>query len=142
MASVQAMGAKAENMSLNKQKMRPVPSDTAVIMYTSGSTGIPKGVMISHCNLICGITGMAERIPHLGEKDTYIGYLPLAHVLELSAELVCLAHGCCIGYSSPQTLSDQLFAQFSPFDCGGDGGRTEIMKGEETMERLNQNMKP
>nr|XP_056706120.1 fatty acid CoA ligase Acsl3 [Euleptes europaea] len=107
MTSVQAMGEKAENMSLNKQKMRPVPSDTAVIMYTSGSTGIPKGVMISHCNLISGITGMAERIPHLGEKDVYIGYLPLAHVLELSAELVCLAHGCCIGYSSPQTLSDQ-----------------------------------
>ncbi len=42
------------------------------------------------------------------EKDTYIGYLPLAHVLELSAEMVCLAHGCRIGYSSPQTLSDQV----------------------------------
>ncbi len=42
------------------------------------------------------------------EEDTYIGYLPLAHVLELSAEMVCLAHGCRIGYSSPQTLSDQV----------------------------------
>lgn len=38
----------------------------------------------------------------------YIGYLPLAHVLELSAELVCLSHGCRIGYSSPQTLADQV----------------------------------
>ena len=42
------------------------------------------------------------------EKDVYIGYLPLAHVLELSAELVCLSHGCRIGYSSPQTLADQV----------------------------------
>ncbi|NXV90407.1 ACSL3 ligase, partial [Calonectris borealis] len=105
MASVQAMGAKADTG--NKQQARPVPSDIAVIMYTSGSTGVPKGVMISHCNIIAGITGMAERIPNLGEKDIYIGYLPLAHVLELSAELVCLSHGCCIGYSSPQTLADQ-----------------------------------
>ncbi|XP_044288693.1 long-chain-fatty-acid--CoA ligase 3 [Varanus komodoensis] len=107
MASVEAMGEKMENISSNKQRLRPLPSDIAVIMYTSGSTGVPKGVMISHCNLISGITGMAERIPNLGEKDIYIGYLPLAHVLELSAELVCLAHGCRIGYSSPQTLSDQ-----------------------------------
>ncbi len=42
------------------------------------------------------------------EEDTYIGYLPLAHVLELSAELVCVSHGCRIGYSSPQTLADQV----------------------------------
>ena len=44
------------------------------------------------------------------ETDTYIGYLPLAHVLELSAELVCISHGCRIGYSSPQTLAGQVSA--------------------------------
>uniref|UniRef100_A0A8C9VU24 long-chain-fatty-acid--CoA ligase n=1 Tax=Scleropages formosus TaxID=113540 RepID=A0A8C9VU24_SCLFO len=105
MATVQELGAKPENLS--KPRSRPKPTDIAVIMYTSGSTGIPKGVMISHSNLIAGITGMAERIPGLCEDDTYIGYLPLAHVLELSAELVCVSHGCRIGYSSPQTLADQ-----------------------------------
>uniref|UniRef100_A0A673AZG0 long-chain-fatty-acid--CoA ligase n=1 Tax=Sphaeramia orbicularis TaxID=375764 RepID=A0A673AZG0_9TELE len=99
------MGSKPDNISVDRR--HPVPSDIAVIMYTSGSTGIPKGVMISHGNIIAGITGMAERIPNLNETDTYIGYLPLAHVLELSAELVCISHGCRIGYSSPQTLADQ-----------------------------------
>lgn len=49
---------------------------------------------------------MCPRVP--SEQDTYIGYLPLAHVLELSAELVCLSYGCRIGYSSPQTLADQV----------------------------------
>ncbi|KAJ8280358.1 hypothetical protein GJAV_G00053590 [Gymnothorax javanicus] len=105
MASVQELGAKSEN--LTSAHSGPAPSDIAVIMYTSGSTGVPKGVMISHSNIIAGITGMAERIPGLCERDTYIGYLPLAHVLELSAELVCISHGCRIGYSSPQTLADQ-----------------------------------
>uniref|UniRef100_A0A671M8D8 long-chain-fatty-acid--CoA ligase n=1 Tax=Sinocyclocheilus anshuiensis TaxID=1608454 RepID=A0A671M8D8_9TELE len=104
MAAVKRLGDHPENGT----SVRPLcASDVAVIMYTSGSTGVPKGVMISHSNIIAGVTGMAERIPSLGEDDTYIGYLPLAHVLELSAEMVCLAHGCRIGYSSPQTLADQ-----------------------------------
>uniref|UniRef100_A0A4W6C4T6 long-chain-fatty-acid--CoA ligase n=1 Tax=Lates calcarifer TaxID=8187 RepID=A0A4W6C4T6_LATCA len=101
MAAVQKLGAKPENGKL------PLPSDIAVIMYTSGSTGIPKGVMISHSNMIAGITGMAERLSYLNETDTYIAYLPLAHVLELTAEHIVVSLGFKIGYSSPQTLVDQ-----------------------------------
>nr|XP_061781393.1 fatty acid CoA ligase Acsl3-like isoform X2 [Nerophis lumbriciformis] len=104
MAAVQKLGDKNEKWS---EQYQPLPSDIAVIMYTSGSTGTPKGALISHTNIIAGITGIAERIPNLSEEDSYIGYLPLAHVLELIAELVCLSHGCRIGYSSPQTLTDQ-----------------------------------
>ncbi|MBN3295708.1 ACSL3 ligase, partial [Amia calva] len=139
LAAVQTLGAKAENMS--KPHNQPIPSDIAVIMYTSGSTGIPKGVMISHSNLIAGITGMAERIPNLGEHDTYIGYLPLAHVLELSAELVCVSHGCRIGYSSPQTLADQ-----STKIKKGSKGDTSILKPTlmaavpEIMDRIYKNV--
>lgn len=41
-------------------------------------------------------------------SDTYVGYLPLAHILELSAEVSCVTHGVRIGFSSPTTLSDQV----------------------------------
>ncbi|XP_069748938.1 long-chain-fatty-acid--CoA ligase 4 isoform X2 [Narcine bancroftii] len=105
MASVEELGAKPK--TLDTILSRPVTSDLAVVMYTSGSTGRPKGVMMVHSNLIAGMTGQCQRIPDLGPKDTYIGYLPLAHVLELTAEISCVSYGCRIGYSSPQTLSDQ-----------------------------------
>uniref|UniRef100_A0A8C6U7M8 long-chain-fatty-acid--CoA ligase n=1 Tax=Neogobius melanostomus TaxID=47308 RepID=A0A8C6U7M8_9GOBI len=125
MAAVQQLGAKPDNGNSIEMflpslfNIRPLPTDIAVIMYTSGSTGVPKGVMISHSNLIAGITveintgGKLEIDTEISrttlgiEDDTYIGYLPLAHVLELSAEMLCVAHGCRIGYSSPQTLADQ-----------------------------------
>ncbi|KAM8952491.1 long-chain-fatty-acid--CoA ligase 4 [Pelodytes ibericus] len=105
MQSIEDLGAKPENM--NNPPTRPLPSDLAVVMYTSGSTGRPKGVMMVHSNLIAGMAGQCERIPGLGPKDTYIGYLPLAHVLEMTAEISCVTYGCRIGYSSPLTLSDQ-----------------------------------
>ncbi|XP_023578827.1 long-chain-fatty-acid--CoA ligase 3 [Octodon degus] len=139
MATVQALGAKAS--SENEPQSKPLSSDIAVIMYTSGSTGIPKGVMISHSNIIAGITGMARRIPKVGEEDVYIGYLPLAHVLELSAELVCLSHGCRIGYSSPQTLADQ-----SSKIKKGSKGDTSMLKPTlmaavpEIMDRIYKNV--
>uniref|UniRef100_A0AAX7UMZ2 long-chain-fatty-acid--CoA ligase n=1 Tax=Astatotilapia calliptera TaxID=8154 RepID=A0AAX7UMZ2_ASTCA len=135
MDTVKEMGSRPDNSE------KPETSDIAVIMYTSGSTGIPKGVMISHGNLIAGITGMAERIPNLNETDTYIGYLPLAHVLELSAELVSISHGCRIGYSSPQTLADQ-----STKIKKGSKGDTSVLKPTlmaavpEIMDRIYKNV--
>jgi len=78
----------------------------AVIMYTSGSTGAPKGVMISHSSLVGGVAGLIRALPPIFPEDRYIAYLPLAHVLELTAENVLLTLGCSIGYGSPLTLSD------------------------------------
>lgn len=52
-------------------------------MYTSGSTGVPKGVNLSHTNLIATLKAFTDAIVIDYKKDVFMGYLPLAHVFEL-----------------------------------------------------------
>ncbi|MED6133824.1 Long chain acyl-CoA synthetase 9, chloroplastic [Stylosanthes scabra] len=84
----------------------PLPTDVAVIMYTSGSTGLPKGVMMTHANVLATVSAVMTIVPNLGRNDTYLAYLPMAHILELAAENLIAACGSAIGYGSPLTLTD------------------------------------
>ncbi|XP_053620499.1 long-chain-fatty-acid--CoA ligase 4 isoform X2 [Plodia interpunctella] len=83
----------------------PRPEDTAIIMYTSGSTGVPKGVILSHRNMVSTLKSFADAAP-IYEEDTLMGFLPLAHVFELLAESLCIIGGVPIGYSTPLTMLD------------------------------------
>ncbi|RVW17703.1 Long chain acyl-CoA synthetase 9, chloroplastic [Vitis vinifera] len=65
----------------------PLSADIAVIMYTSGSTGLPKGVMMTHGNVLATVSAVMTIVPGLGKvEDVYLAYLPMAHILELAAE--------------------------------------------------------
>merc|ERR1719334_1730351 len=84
----------------------PSPSTPAIIMYTSGSTGTPKGVVLTHGNMTTTLSALLYNL-NTGPEDVYIGYLPLAHVLELLGEMICTCWGVSIGYSHPNTLTDK-----------------------------------
>ncbi|RQM06734.1 hypothetical protein DH86_00003979 [Scytalidium sp. 3C] len=75
----------------------PRPEDTATINYTSGTTGNPKGVVLTHSAAVGGLSSarvVTDPIP----SDVFISYLPLAHIYQRVAEHAALAAGGRIGY--------------------------------------------
>jgi long-chain acyl-CoA synthetase len=94
----------------------PTPDDIACIMYTSGSTGPPKGVILKQRQVIGSLAGIQSIVaPYLGPKDAILTYLPQSHILEFVFENACLYWGCIMGYGNPKTLSDA-----SVRNCKGD----------------------
>lgn len=75
------------------QPVKPSPNTTAVIMYTSGSTGKPKGVIATHSNILAAVASGQDLIGIKEGGEVYLGYLPLAHILELMAEIAMIGLG-------------------------------------------------
>ncbi len=68
---------------LNKIKDSILPEDLATLIYTSGTTGVPKGVMLTHENLVSNFVTHSH-MHHLGKEHHVISFLPLCHVYERS----------------------------------------------------------
>jgi len=79
------------------------------IVYTSGTTGDPKGVMLTDTNFISNIDAIQKRLPCYG-SDIFLSILPLSHVLERTAgSYVPLLHGASVAYNNDiQELSHDL----------------------------------
>ncbi|CAN5655710.1 AMP-dependent synthetase/ligase [soil metagenome] len=86
------------------------PSDLATILYTSGTTGDPKGVMLTHRNLTSNVLA-ASRVLVIDEHDTTLSFLPLSHVFQRMVDYLLFSRGCVIAYArSIETVPDDLRA--------------------------------
>jgi len=85
------------------------PDDLLTLIYTSGTTGNPKGVMLTHQNLVSNIKSSASVIP-IGPEDTMLSFLPLSHSFErMAGYYTAFACGATIAYAeSVETVRDNM----------------------------------
>jgi len=87
---------------------RITPDQLATIIYTSGTTGEPKGVMLTHSNLVSNLIDSAGNLS-FGEKDIALSVLPLSHIFERQAMYMYLYQGMAVYYAeSMETLGPNL----------------------------------
>ncbi len=81
--------------------------DVFTLIYTSGTTGVPKGVLLTHRNIMYNVTTVPPLIK-LQESDSWVSILPSWHIFERTVEYVALSRGCCIVYSAVKTFAADL----------------------------------
>lgn len=78
-----ALGNDESNQNEVEQRKSSVNEmDLATIIYTSGTTGKPKGVMLSHQNIVSDVLNSAPRVPFESGKNTALSFLPICHIFE------------------------------------------------------------
>jgi len=92
-----------------KERMTHVKShDLATIIYTSGTTGNPKGVMLSHHNILSNVDGCQEPIP-ADNTSRVLTFLPVCHIYERMLHYLYIYLGCSIHFAeSMDTIGDNI----------------------------------
>ncbi|MGE0500734.1 MAG: long-chain fatty acid--CoA ligase [Rhizobiaceae bacterium] len=100
---------KANPNRFDEEVAKSAPKDTAILVYTSGTTGPPKGAMISNENIMASISGALITLP-VKEGDEQVCFLPLCHILErLITAFIPIALKSTVNFAeSPETVFDNV----------------------------------
>jgi long-chain acyl-CoA synthetase len=111
LAQLEEMGRELEQRDpdlVERLVAETTPDDLATIIYTSGTTGEPKGVMLTHANLVSNLIDSSGHL-EIGKQDTVLSVLPLSHVFERQAMYMYLHHGMAVYFAeSLQTVGPNL----------------------------------
>ncbi len=99
---------KINDESIKESKNAINTNDLATLIYTSGTTGNPKGVMLSHQNLVSNVLASEPRLP-VGGDQRALSFLPLCHVFERMLDYLLIYKGVSIYYAeSIEAIGDNL----------------------------------
>ena len=100
---------KSNQHEVDAAKDSVTQEDLATIIYTSGTTGRPKGVMLSHKNIVSDVLNSEKRIPFEGGKTKALSFLPICHIFERMVVYLYQYYGVGIYFAeSIDKLSDNL----------------------------------
>jgi len=109
---ISKLGKKLEKMNLLKQIHKPQEDDMAALLYTSGTTGHSKGVMLSHKNLVTNAMSAYKNVT-ITANDVFLSILPLAHTLECTVGMIVpVLHGSHVVYIDKTPTPNVLIKAF------------------------------
>ncbi len=96
-------------VDIEAEAAKATGDDIVTIIYTSGTTGIPKGVMLTHTNLVSNVEGALAALPPIGSTDIFLSFLPLCHSFERIASYFIFYSGARIAFAeSIDTVADNM----------------------------------
>ncbi|WP_310560444.1 long-chain fatty acid--CoA ligase [Flavobacterium sp.] len=104
------LGKDTSNQDVVEDRKNNVkPLELATIIYTSGTTGKPKGVMLSHNNIVSNVLDSSDRIPFDVGKSRALSFLPICHIYERMVTYIYQYYGCAIYFGeSIEKISDNI----------------------------------
>ncbi len=104
---LQGLGADGDIEEVKRLMENVKEDDLATLIYTSGTTGLPKGVMLTHKNIVENVKTVIKELPVEPSMDA-LSFLPLCHIFERMVTYCYQYGGVSIWYSDIDTLADQL----------------------------------
>ena len=99
---------------VERRTAEAVPEDIATLVYTSGTTGEPKGAILTHANYTAALESHHQRLTMVTPEDTSMAFLPLSHIFEKGWTYFCLSEGVKVSVNRDPRDIQQTIQQVRP----------------------------
>lgn len=114
LAELMELGSQSrDNRKLEDIKSSITENDVATIIYTSGTTGTPKGVVLTHRNLVSNFIA-ASKVPPYGPQHIALSFLPICHIYERMLNYMYQYLGMTVYYAGSLANLPEYFTEFNP----------------------------